>query len=174
MNGSCGDGSWLRTARMTASVAFQREHKLMPPLGGCLPIFLTMPIYIGLFTALRTAYDLRQQPFAGWIQDLSLPDALATIGFWPHQFNLLPLLWIALFLFMSLRQPLPTDPQQRSMQRMMRIMPLMMGVMFYGYAAGLLLYMVTSMCWSLVESAVIKKILGPVDPNVASMTPTPM
>src|SRR5262249_34876112 len=41
-----------------AMLQLQREHKLMPPLAGCLPIFLTMPIYLGLFTALRTAYDL--------------------------------------------------------------------------------------------------------------------
>lgn len=161
-------------AYQQAMVAFQREHKLMPPLGGCLPILLTMPVYLGLFTMLRTAYDLRQQPFLGWIQDLSLSDSLFTLGFWPNDFNLLPLLWIGLFLVMTLRQPLPTDPQQRSMQRMMRIMPMVMGVMLYGYASALLLYMVTSMLWSLGESAVVKKILGPVDPNVASMTPTPM
>lgn len=161
-------------AYQQAMIAFQREHKIMPPLGGCLPILLTMPVYIGLFTALRTAYDLRQQPFALWIQDLSLSDSLFALPFWPHVFNLLPLLWMGLFLFMAMRQPLPTDPQQRSVQRMMRIMPLVMGVMLYGYASALLLYMVTSMVWSLGESAVVKKILGPVDPNVASMTPTPM
>jgi len=161
-------------AYQQAMVAFQREHKVMPPLGGCLPILLTMPVYIGLFTALRTAYDLRQQPFALWIDDLSLSDSLMALPFWPGTFNLLPLLWIGLFLYMTLRQPLPTDPQQRSMQRMMRIMPVVMGLMLYGYASALLLYMVASMIWSLGESAVVKKILGPVDPNVASMTPTPV
>ncbi|MCA8951728.1 MAG: membrane protein insertase YidC [Planctomycetes bacterium] len=161
-------------AYQQAMYAFQREHKIIPPIGGCLPIFLTMPVYIGLFTALRTAYDLRQQPFVGWIQDLSLSDSFVALGFWPHVLNLLPLVWMGLFLFMSLRQPLPTDPQQRQIQSIMRLMPLMMGVMLYGYASALLLYMVTSMLWSLGESAVIKRILGPVDPNVASMTPTPM
>jgi hypothetical protein len=33
--------------------------------------------------------------------------------------------------------------------------------------------MVTSMLWSLVESSIVKKILGPADPN-AGMVPTPM
>lgn len=161
-------------AYQQAMLAFQREHKIMPPIGGCLPIFLTMPVYIGLFTALRTAYDLRQQPFMFWIQDLSLSDALFELPFWPGVFNLLPLLWMGLFLYLSTRQPLPTDEQQRSIQKMMRLMPLIMGVMLYGYASALLLYMVTSMVWSLAESSIIKKILGPVDPNVAAMTPTPM
>ncbi|MCA8966928.1 MAG: membrane protein insertase YidC [Planctomycetes bacterium] len=161
-------------AYQQAMIAFQREHKVMPPLGGCLPIFLTMPIYIGLFTALRTAYDVRQQPFVGWITDLSSPDALFDLPFFPHHFNLLPLLWMACFVFLQTRTPLPTDPQQRQMQSIMRWMPLMFGFMLYGYASALMLYMVTSMLWSMVESAIVRKILGPVDPNVASMTPTVM
>jgi len=160
-------------AYQQAMIAFNREHKVMPPIGGCLPIFLTMPIYLGLFTALRTAYDLRQQPFMSWIDDLSTSDALFSLGFWPNEFNLLPVLWIGLFVWMTLRQPLPTDPQQRQMQMMMRFMPILFGVMLYTYASALLLYMVTSMLWSLVESAIVKKILGPVDPN-AGMVPTPM
>jgi YidC/Oxa1 family membrane protein insertase len=157
-----------------AMIQFQREHKIMPPIGGCLPIFLTMPIYLGLFTALRTAYDLRQQPWLFWIEDLSVSDALVPLDFWPGAFNLLPLLWMGLFIFMTLRQPLPTDPQQRQMQMMMRFMPILFGVMLYNYASALLLYMVTSMLWSLVESTIVKKILGPMDPNASAMAPTPI
>lgn len=161
-------------AYQAAMVAFQRENKLIPPLGGCLPIFLTMPVYLGLFSALRTAYELRQQPFLFWIHDLSRSDAMFELPFWPHDFNLLPLVWIGLYLFMMLRQPLPTDPQARQMQQIMRYMPILIGVSLYGYASALMVYMVTSMLWTLLESAVIKKLLGPVDPNVAAMTPTPM
>lgn len=157
-----------------AMIKFQREHKIMPPIGGCLPIFLTMPIYLGLFTALRTAYDLRQQPWLFWIQDLSVSDSLMSLDFYPNAFNLLPLLWMALFVFMTLRQPLPTDPQQRQMQMIMRFMPILFGLMLYNYASALLLYMVTSMLWSLVESSIVKKILGPMDPNASAMAPTPM
>ena len=160
-------------AYQQAMMAFNRENKVIPPIGGCLPIFLTMPIYIGLFTALRTAYDLRQQPFISWIDDLSNSDALFQLGFWPDDFNLLPLLWIGLMVFQLSRQPLPTDPQQRQTQKIMRIMPLTFGVMLYSYASALLLYMVTSMAWSLIESAIVKKILGPADPN-SGMMPTPM
>ena len=160
-----------KAAYQQAMIAFQRENKMLPPLGGCLPIVLTMPIYLGLFTALRTAYDVRQQPFFGWIEDLSRPDGLFSLGFWPDQFNLLPILWIALMLIQMLRQPLPTDPQQRQTMQMTRFMPLIFGVMLYNYAAALLVYMVTSMLWTFVESAIIKKVLGPIDPNVAALTP---
>lgn len=159
-----------------AMIAFQRENKMIPPIGGCLPIFLTMPIYIGLFTSLRTAYDLRQQPFVGWMQDLSQPDALVHLGWgaWVPSLNLLPLLWLGLFVFQVMRQPLPTDPQQRQMQQMMRFMPIVFGVMLYNYASGLMVYMVTSMLWTFVESAMVKKILGPIDPNVQAMAPQPV
>lgn len=154
-----------------AMMQFQREHKLLPPLGGCLPMFAVMPVYLGLFTALRTAYDVRQQPFFAWVEDLSRPDALFQLPFWPGQCNLLPILWLVLMLVQVMRQPMPTDPQQRQQMQIMRYMPLIFGVMLYNYAAALLVYMVTSMLWTFVESAVIKRRLGPLDPNVAAMTP---
>jgi YidC/Oxa1 family membrane protein insertase len=138
-----------------------------------------MPIYLGLFAALRVAYDLRQKPFVAWIDDLSQPDALFPLGFdaWiihlPY-FNLLPLLWIAMLVFLQLRTPLPTDPQQRQMQAIMRYMPMVFGVMLYNYASGLMVYMITSMVWTLFESSTIKRILGPIDPNVQAMAPTPV
>ncbi|MBL8749406.1 MAG: membrane protein insertase YidC [Planctomycetes bacterium] len=163
-----------KAALQQAMVALQREHKLIPPLGGCLPIFLTMPIYIGLFTALRTAYDVRQRPFVGWIDDLSRADNLLALPFFPHQLNLLPIVWMVLMAIQTFRQPLPTDPQQRQTMMIMRYMPLVFGVMLYGYASALMVYMVTSMVWTFVESAIIKKKLGPIDPNVAVMAPTPM
>jgi YidC/Oxa1 family membrane protein insertase len=157
-----------------AMLQFQRENKLMPPLGGCLPVFLTMPIYLGLFTALRTAYELRHQPFLFFIHDLSQSDALFELPFWPGHFNILPLCWIAMLVTLQLRTPLPTDPQQRTPQLIARYMPILFGVMLYNYAAGLMVYMVTSMLWTFVESAMIKRKLGPIDPNAAALAPTPM
>ena len=47
-------------------------------------------------------------------------------------------------------------------------------VLLYYYASGLMFYMVTSMLWTFGESAVTKRILGPVDPAAAGMAPTPM
>jgi len=53
-------------------------------------------------------------------------------------------------------------------------MPVIFGVMLYNYASGLMLYMVTSMFWSMAESALIKKKLGPIDSNAAAMAPMPI
>ncbi len=153
-----------------AMMEFQREHKLFPPIGGCLPMFITIPIFIGLFTALRTSYDLRQEPFFGWLDDLSQPDQLFYLGFGdvvPY-FNLLPLLMVGLWWWLQSGTPLPTDPQQRQMMKIMRFMPLMFGVMLYNYASGLMVYMITSSLFALVEQRIVKRVLGPMNPEAAA------
>ena len=44
-----------------------RRYKINP-LGGCLPMIVQMPVFIGLYQALSNAIELRQAPFFGWIQ----------------------------------------------------------------------------------------------------------
>ncbi len=158
-----------------AMMAFQREHKMFPPLGGCLPMFITIPIFIGLYTALRVSYDLRLQPFAFWIHDLSHPDRLFHLG-WSMvpDFNLLPLIMIVMWWWLQHGTPLPKDPQQRQVMKIMRFMPLVFGVMLYQYASALMVYMITSSCFGLIEQRVTRRILGPVDPDAAGMAATPM
>lgn len=151
-----------------------RKHKMFPPLGGCLPMFLTIPVFFGLFTALRVSYDLRHQPFVLWIKDLSAPDALFDLGWsWLPHFNVLPLVWMVLYSIMMFRMKLPTDPQQRTMQMVMRWMFLAFGVLLYNYASGLLVYMCTSMSLAFFEQWLIKKILGPMPemPGVPTAMP---
>jgi YidC/Oxa1 family membrane protein insertase len=153
-----------------AMLKLQREHKIFPPLMGCLPIFLTMPVLFGLFTMLRASFELRQQPFLLWIQDLSQPDRLFHIGDLSQvpllpdfsYFNLLPVLMTTLWVLNMLRTPLPTDPQARTQFKMMRVMMPLMGVMLYNYASGLALYMTVSAVWTLVEQSILKKRLGAV------------
>ena len=54
-----------------------KRHKVNP-LGGCLPMVLQLPVFIGLYSALQNAIELRHAPFIGWIPDLSAPDRLGT------------------------------------------------------------------------------------------------
>ena len=88
-----------------AQQKLMQEEGIFPPLGGCLPIFIQMPIFFGLFSALRTSFDLRQAPFMGYIQDLSRPDALLPwdAGFSLPMvgeivsFNLLPIIMVIMW-----------------------------------------------------------------------------
>ncbi len=152
--------------KQQATMKLYKEHKISPPLGGCLPIFLQFPIFIGLFAALRCSILLRQKPFTGWIEDLSRPDALIDFGgpildFFPFtgvtSLNVLPIIMVFLWVFHQRSMPKPTDPQQAQMQKMMTFMPILFGVMLYNYAAGLSLYMITSSGLGIFEQKVIKK-----------------
>jgi len=143
-----------------------QQHRLTPPVGGCLPILLQMPVFIGLFAALRSSIDLRQQPFGLWIHDLAVPDALIDFGgpvagFWPLSgittFNLLPLVMVVLWILHQRSMPRPTDPQQLQMYKIMAIMPVIFGLVLYNYASGLSLYMITSSALGILEQKVIRK-----------------
>src|SRR5690606_31395776 len=136
---------------------------------------VTMPIWFGLFTSLRVMYELRHAGFISPIDDLSQPDRLIELGWsWLPHLNVLPLLMVALWLYLQMGTPLPKDPQQRPMMLMMRFMPIMMGIFLYNYASGLMIYMCTSSLWGIVEQKVTKRILGPVSSEASGMTPMPM
>ena len=151
---------------------FQRENKLFPPVGGCLPLFVTIPIFIGLFSALRASYDLRGQALFWWVDDLSQPDQLTMLFGYP--LNLLPLLWMSLTFYLQSQAPLPKDPQQRQVMQIMRFMPLMFGFLLYNYASGLMVYMLTSGSFALVETRVVKRLLGPMPESPMGAGPMPI
>ncbi|MFB3892873.1 MAG: YidC/Oxa1 family insertase periplasmic-domain containing protein [Phycisphaerae bacterium] len=137
---------------------------------GCLPMFLQMPIWIALWTALNNAIELRQAPFLPvWITDLSSPDSIIS---WSkpvelplfgaiYGFNLLPILMvIAMVLQTKLMQQTPataTPDQIRSQKMMMYMMPIMMLVFLYTAPSGLNLYIMVSSFAGAAEQYVIRK-----------------
>ena len=140
------------------------------PILGCLPMFLQMPIWIALWTALSNSIELRQQAFLPvWIVDLSAPDTLIAFSqplVLPligqiHGLNLLPLLLtIAMFLQTKLTpmSAAPATPEAKTQQKMMMyMMPLMMLFIFYGQPSGLTLYIMASTFAGVAEQVVIKK-----------------
>ncbi|MDA1232481.1 MAG: membrane protein insertase YidC [Planctomycetota bacterium] len=148
-----GDKEKLAKAQME----LWRKHKINP-VGGCLPLFLQMPIFIGLYTALNSAVDLRLQKLL-WINNLAAPDALFRLPFsLPYlgfDFSVLPLCTVGLFLTQQkMFMPPATDEQQAAQYKMMNMMTLLMGAMFWHQPASL---------WSIAE----RKLLG-----TGSMTPT--
>ncbi len=112
-----------------------KEHQVNP-LAGCLPILIQMPVFLGLFYMLRTASELRYEPFL-WVADLSQPDTVAQIMGFP--INILPLIMGAtMFLQMQMMPTSPTaDPMQ---QKIFKLMPLIFLVFLYNFASGLCLY----------------------------------
>ena len=113
------------------------------PLGGCLPMVLQLPVFIGLFYALRSSIHLRHAPFVGWIDDLSAPESLFVIPVVGVPLRVLPLVMGGTMLLQQRITPMQQmDPAQQKM--MMTVMPIVMTVVFYQFPSGLVLYWMVS------------------------------
>ncbi|QIF04200.1 membrane protein insertase YidC [Roseimicrobium sp. ORNL1] len=123
------------------------------PVGGCLPLLVQFPIFIGFYTALKSAAELRGQPFIWWVQDLSLPDTVARLNlFFLHlDVNPLPLLMgLTMFLQMKLTpQPATVDKMQ---QRIFMFMPFMFLFFCYNFASALALYWTFTNIFMIVQA----------------------
>jgi len=112
------------------------------PAGGCLPMFIQIPVLSALYGIFSHAFEIRGAEFL-WIRDLSQPDMLVqSLGFWPHRLNLLPILYLGLQLLqmkIAPQQPKSDDPQAEMNRKMMSFMPIMLTFMFYAMPAGLML-----------------------------------
>ena len=146
------------------------------PLAGCLPVFVQMPIFFGLYRSIMVDVELRGQallPGLDWCTNLAGPDMLQYFGestsflinrgglVGPY-LNLLPLLTIFLFLLQQkIYTPPATDDTQRMAQRMMKFMFLFMGFMFFRVASGLCIYFIASSTWGILERKLLPKIADP-------------
>lgn len=139
------------------------------PLGGCLPLILQLPIFIGLYQSLSSSVDLRRAPFL-WFDNLAAPDYLLTLPFTlpfvGNEFNLLPILTTTLFLVQQkMFMPPPTDEQSRMQAKVFFWMTLMMGFMFYHVPAGLCVYFIASSLWSMGERKLLDYGVGAASSN---------
>ena len=120
------------------------------PLAGCVPVLLQIPIFYALYKVLMLTIEMRHQPFAAWIRDLSAPDPLTPINlfgllpFQPPGFLHLGVLAILLGITMWLQFRLSPPAPDPATQQVMSFMPWMMMFIFAPLAAGLQLYYVAS------------------------------
>ncbi len=133
-----------------------KEEKINP-LAGCLPIFLQIPIFFALYKVLRLAIEMRHEPFYLWLKDLSAPDPLhflnlfGLLDFTPVSFLAIGPLAVLLGLTMWLQfklNPAAMDPMQ---QQIFMIMPWVLMFVMAPFAAGLLLYWITSNILTLAQ-----------------------
>ncbi|MBN2589530.1 MAG: membrane protein insertase YidC [Sedimentisphaerales bacterium] len=142
------------------------------PVMGMLPMFVQMPIWIALWSAVNTSVALRGEGFLPfWITDLSTPDAafsfptplvIPLLGWHIASINLLPILMGVAFYFQQKLMPSQTgavsNPQMEQQQKMMKIMmPLMFPIMLYNGPSGVNLYIMSSTFAGVIEQTVIRK-----------------
>jgi YidC/Oxa1 family membrane protein insertase len=138
-----------------------KKHGVNPgqSMAGCLVIFLQLPVWFGVYATLQYAFGLRQAGFL-YISDLTRPDHLFAFGanlpIIGSHFNLLPILYVILTVVNQQLQPKPEDPQMQMQFRMMSIMMVVIGFIFYTSPAGFMLYIMTQAALSIAESKIIK------------------
>jgi YidC/Oxa1 family membrane protein insertase len=114
------------------TMALYKKHGANP-MGGCLPMAIQFPFLIAFYKVLVVSIDLRHANWL-WVSDLAAPEHLAI--------RILPIAMIATqFVMQKMTPTTSADPNQ---QRMMLLMPLVMGFIFYGLPSGLVLYYCTS------------------------------
>ena len=149
------------------------------PLGGCFMMFFQLPIFYGLYKGLNVDIALRDQPLIPglqWCSNLAAPDQLLywkdwmpgwladETGYLGPYLNILPLITMALFFIQQqLFSPPATDDQQKFMQRIMSVMMLFLGIMFFKVPAGLCIYFITSSLWGIIERKLLPKPVLDVD-----------
>jgi YidC/Oxa1 family membrane protein insertase len=111
-------------------MALYKKHGVNP-MGGCVPMILQIPFFFAFYKVLTVAIEMRGAEWL-WVTDLSRPESLAI--------RVLPLAMIGSQFVLQKMTPSTGDPSQ---QRIMLLMPLMLGFMFYGVSSGLVLYWLT-------------------------------
>ena len=129
------------------------------PVGGCLPMFIQIPIFFGCLYMLQPAAELRGQSFL-WVKDLTLPDTVTHfLGF---AINPLPLL-MGLTGFLQMKM-MPQSPSMDKMQqRIFMFMPLVFVFFVYTFASGLSLYYTVQNLFSIFQTWVTQITKGPDD-----------
>jgi len=128
-----------------------KQHKVNP-MAGCFPILIQIPIFIAFFYMLRSSSELRFAHFL-WINDLSLPDTIATLGGFP--INLLPLI-MGVTMFFQMKMT-PTPSVDNTQAAIMRFMPLIFLFFCYNFSSGLVLYWTTSNLMSILQQVITNR-----------------
>lgn len=123
------------------------------PVGGCLPMLVQLPFFYAFYRVLNIAIELRHAPWL-WVTDLSSPETIAL--------HILPIILVATQFFSQRLTPAAgVDPSQ---QKMMMLMPLMFGFMFYYASAGLVLYWLTSNLVGIGQQLIINRFMPTTTP----------
>ncbi len=160
-----------------------RKHNYNP-MSGCLPLFLQLPIFMGLYRALMVDVELRQAPLLGsgirWCSNLAAPDMLWNwTGVMPQfitayrgflslgpYLNILPLFTVGLMIWQQqMFMPPATDEQSAMQQKMMKYMMVFIAFMFFTVPSGLCIYFIASSLWGIGEKKFLPKTIAAKPPG---------
>ena len=134
-------------AKMNQEMMALYKQEGVNPMAGCLPMLVQMPLLFALYQLFLKAIELRHAPFILWITDLSAKDP----------YYVTPILMTATMWLQQRLAPQAGDPQQ---QRLMRMMPLIFGIMFLQFPSGLVLYWLTNNIITIIQQEITLHMIG--------------
>ncbi len=134
-------------AKMNQEMMALYKQEGVNPMAGCLPLLVQLPLLWALYQLFLKAIELRHEPFMLWITDLSAKDPLYVT----------PILMTATMWLQQRLAPQAGDPQQ---QKLMRMMPLIFGIMFLQFPAGLVLYWLANNVITIIQQEITLHIVG--------------
>lgn len=132
-----------------------KEHKINP-MGGCLPILITIPLFVGFFAMLQGTAELRFQSFL-WTKDLSAPDTVTRIFGLP--LNVMPLLMGATMIIQMRITPQPTVDNMQA--KMFKLMPWIFTLICYNFSAALALYSTINGAFTIGQQLIVNRMRDP-------------
>lgn len=163
--------------RIPADKAMERQQATMAlykkagasPLGGCLPMALSMPFLFAMFRFFPGSIELRQESFL-WAQDLASYDAIIS---WKAQIPLLSKFYgnhISLFtilmagtniIYTRINQEMTASTSTMpGMKTMMYMMPIMFLFIFNKYSAGLSYYYFISTLITIGQTVFMRRLVN--------------
>jgi YidC/Oxa1 family membrane protein insertase len=134
-------------AKMNQEMMALYKEEGVNPMAGCLPLLVQLPLLWALYKLFLSAIELRHAPFFLWITDLSAKDPLYVT----------PVLMTATMWLQQRLAPQAGDPQQ---QRIMRMMPLIFGIMFLQFPSGLVLYWLANNVVTIIQQEITLHLVG--------------
>lgn len=132
--------------RLNQEMMKMYQTEKVNPLGGCLPILVQIPVFISLYWVLLGAVEMRDAPWILWIKDLASADP----------YYILPVIMMVSMFVQTKLNPTPPDPIQA---KVMMLMPLIFGFMFFWFPAGLVLYWVVNNVLSIAQQWQITRMI---------------
>lgn len=125
------------------TMAVMKENNANP-LSGCLPMLIQIPIFFALWSAIGSSIEIYQQPFFGWIKDLSYHDPLFVF----------PILMGITMYFQQKMTPTTMDPTQA---KILNFMPILFTLFMLTLPSGLTLYNFVSALFGVVQQYFLLK-----------------
>jgi len=140
---------------------YKREK--VNPISGCLPVLIQIPFFFAVYKMLFVTIEMRQQPFFGWIQDLSARDPTSIFNLFglipwdPPTFLMIGVWPILMGLTMYLQQklnPTPPDPMQA---KIFMFLPIFLTIILAPFPSGLVVYWTISNVLTIAQQWVIMR-----------------